>query len=392
MRIVVSGGGTAGHILPTLATSDALKSLDKNLELLYIGQAGGMEAKIVVAAGWPFAPIAAGKFRRHHFDSGLAKVFNLTTLGPNVRDLLKTVQGVGQAWRILRSFRPDVVFLKGGFVCLPVGIAARLLGIPFVIHESDVTPGVTNRILSRWAVKIAVGFPAKHYRSFDPEKLVFVGNPVRANLLTAHRLEGLAHFKLDDKLPVVLITGGSQGAAQINTAVLEALPELLKHCQVIHQTGEGEIGRVTFELSRRGSIAHAERYHPYGFLTADMRLALAAADVVVGRAGVNTINDSAVLGKPTILIPNYEMAGHQVENARVLSRQGAVLVLNGADLTGVKLAAEIERLLGDEAQQQRLSQAIRVFGRVSAAADLAKLVFEVARPPVDQEPNTETEV
>lgn len=385
MRVVVSGGGTAGHILPTLATSDALKSRG-NVELLYIGQAGGMEAKIVAGAGLNFAPIAAGKFRRNHMDSGLAKILNLSTLGPNARDSLKMIQGVGQALRILRSFKPDVVFLKGGFVCLPVGIAAKLLGIPFVIHESDVTPGLTNRILSRWAEKIAVGFPVKSYKLFDPSKLVYVGNPVRTNILTSHRLEGVAHFKLDEKLPVILITGGSQGAAQINNAVLEVVDALTEKYQVIHQTGEGEIARIRFELSRMPKSTTRERYHPYGFLMTDMGLALAAADLVIGRAGVNTINDCAVLGKPTILIPNYIMAGHQVENARVLSRQGAVRVLDGASLSGAKLLREVDFVLGNEEEQARLSANISKFARPQAAEDLAELIISCAGV---QKPNTE---
>jgi len=351
-----------------------------------------MEAKIVAAAGLAFAPIAAGKFRRNHFDSGMAKIFNVATLGPNARDSLKTVQGVGQSLRILRSFKPDVVFLKGGFVCLPVGIAAKMLGIPFVIHESDATPGLTNRVLSRWATKIAVGFPAKSYRLFEPAKVVYVGNPVRSDIAGVHRLEGIAHFKLTESLPVVLVTGGSQGAAQINNVVLAALPELLAKYQLIHQAGEGEIGRINFELSRRRKEPHMDRYHPYGFLMADMGLALAAADLVIGRAGVNTINDSAALGKPTILIPNYEMAGHQVENARVLSRQGAVRVLDGARLTAGGLVAEIDHILGDEAEQTRLSAAIGAFSRPTAAADLARLVLQVGQQvgSSKQKPNTES--
>jgi len=182
----------------------------------------------VTAAGLDFAPISAGKFRRNHFDSKFAKLMNLSTLGPNARDGLRTIQGVTQALRILRKFKPDVVFLKGGFVCMPVGIAARMLGVPFVIHESDVTPGITNRVLSRWAAKIAVGFPVKSYQVFDPAKLVYVGNPVRQDILKAHRLEGLAHFGLDDKRPVILITGGSQGAAQINSVVLGSVAELVE--------------------------------------------------------------------------------------------------------------------------------------------------------------------
>jgi UDP-N-acetylglucosamine--N-acetylmuramyl-(pentapeptide) pyrophosphoryl-undecaprenol N-acetylglucosamine transferase len=375
-----------------LATSDALKSLAKDTELLYIGQAGSMEAKIVGAARLPFAAISAGKFRRNHFAGPLAKIFNLSTLGPNARDSLRTLQGVAQSLRILRRFRPDAVFLKGGFVCLPVGIAARLLNIPFVIHESDVTPGLTNRLLARWAAKIAVGFPEKNYPGFLPSKLVYVGNPIRPDILKAHRLEGLAHFELSDGVPVVLITGGSQGAAQINTAVLGALEQLLAKYQVIHQTGEGEIAGVEFELSRRKDLKHAERYHPVGFLTRDMGLALAAADIVVGRAGVNTINDSAALGKPTILIPNHQMAGHQVENAKVLSRLGAVRVLDGARLTPAALVRELEVVLGNEQEMERLSAGIRQFSRPEAAKELAKLILEQAEAyhVSKQKPNKDT--
>lgn len=333
----------------------------------------------MAARGLQFAAIHAGKFRRNYFAGPLAKVLNLSTLGPNIRDLGRLLLGVVDSWRILRGFKPDVVFLKGGFVCLPVGIAARLLRIPYVIHESDVSPGLANKLLARWAQRIAVGFPVKHYRQFDPARLVYVGNPVRPDLLSAHRLEGLAHFKLDDKLPVVLVTGGSQGAAQINDVVVEALPELLEFCQIIHQTGAGEFERVKFKLTREEKPQHFDHYHPVSFLTNDMGQAYAVADLVVGRAGVNAITDAAATGKPTVLIPNYEMAGHQVENARVLSRQGAARVLDGATLTPERLVGEIRRVLGDSAEQERLSRAIRQFGRPDAAGELAKVVLEVAR-------------
>lgn len=391
MRVVVSGGGTAGHISPTLATSDALRALDPSVQILYVGQASGMEARIVTTTGLEFAAIVAGKFRRNHFASSLGKVLNIATIGPNIRDFFRTIRGVFQSVRILRSFRPAVVFLKGGYVCLPVGIAARILRIPFIIHESDVTPGLANRILSRWALTIAVGFPVKNYKLFDSARLVHVGNPVRRDILTAHRLEGLAAFKLDETVPVILVTGGSQGAVEINDLVLECLDRLLPNYQIIHQVGEQEIGRIQFEMRKWQKRPFIKHYHPVGFLTHDMGKALAAADLVIGRAGVNTINDSAVLGKPMILIPNYQMAGHQVENAKVLSRQGAARVLNGASLTSDQLVAEIERIMKDETEQTRLSEAIRSFGRVDAAQELARLILEVGKEheKVERKPNTD---
>lgn len=345
-----------------------------------MGQAGGMEAKIVAATGMKFAAIKAGKFRRNHFDGPLQKVLNLGTIGPNARDGVKTLAGVVDALKVLRRFKPNVVFIKGGYVGVPVGLAARLLRIPYIIHESDVTPGLANRTLARWAHTIAVGFPVASYKDWDKSKLVYVGNPVRSEHLKAHRLEGLAHFKLDDKLPVVLVTGGSQGAVQINDVVLAALTQLLEHCQIIHLGGEGDYSRLKFELTHHGTLEHADRYHLKSFLMADeLGKAYAAADLVISRAGVNAITDSAVLGKPTVLIPNYQMAGHQVENARVLSRRGAVRVLDGRTLTPTKLVGEIEHILNDPEEQSRLSKAIREFAKPQAARELAELILEVGR-------------
>lgn len=390
MRIVVSGGGTAGHISPALATCDALKSLDRSAELLYVGQAGGMEERIVAASGLQFKAIQAGKFRRYHSASALEKVMNLHTLAPNAKDAVKAVAGVAGSLRILRAFKPDVVFIKGGYVGLPVGLAAKILRIPYVVHESDVTPGLTNRVLGRWAKKVAVGFPVKSYRDFDRARLVFTGSPVRPEVLAADRAEGLKKFELTEDLPVVFVTGGSGGAAQINDMVVRALPALLEMCQLIHLTGEREYERVQFELKRAGRLEHPDRYHAHGFLMGEMAPALAAADLVVSRAGANTIAELAALGKPTVLIPNYEMAGHQMENARVLARSGAARVLDGAKLTPEKLVGEVRRLLEDEVERERLARSIQEFYVPDAAKALARVILDAGRvgESSEQEPNS----
>lgn len=391
MRIVVSGGGTAGHISPALATCDALKSLDKSVELLYVGQAGGMEERIVAASGLKFKGIQAGKFRRYHSAGALEQIMNLHTLAPNAKDAVRTVAGVADSLKVLRAFKPDVVFLKGGFVCVPVGIAAKMLRLPYVIHESDVSPGLANRILARWASRIAVGFPVKSYRDLDRTKLVFTGNPVRNEVIQADRAEGLKKFELDADLPVLFVTGGSGGAAQINDMVVRAMPELLERCQMIHLTGEREFDRVQFELKRMGKIQNMERYHAYGFLMGEMAAALAVADVVIARAGANTIAELAALGRPTVLIPNYEMAGHQVENARVLARAGAARVLDGAKLTPEQLVGEVRRLIDDGEERQRLERGIRAFYKPDAARELAQVILDVggAGESSEQEPNTD---
>lgn len=375
MRVVVSGGGTAGHISPILATVDALKSLDSDLQVLYIGQAGSMEAKIAAASGIEFAAIQAGKFRRMHGVSKLRQVLDLSTLGLNARDSTRVLRGTVSSLQLLRRWKPDVVFVKGGYVGLPVGLAAHLLRIPLVIHESDLVPGLTNRILGRWATRIAVGFPVKGYRAFEPDRLVYTGTPVRSELKAKHRLEGLATFELNPDMPVMLVTGGSQGARAINDCLVASLPQLLPQVQIIHLTGEGESDRVRFAVQRLGKLPHAKRYHPYAFILKEMAEALAAADVVIARAGAQTIAELAYLKKPTILIPNYLHAGHQVDNARLLSRAGAVQVLEEPGLTPAKFTTAVRNLIGSEDEQARLGRAIAEFAKPQAAQELAEAIL-----------------
>jgi UDP-N-acetylglucosamine--N-acetylmuramyl-(pentapeptide) pyrophosphoryl-undecaprenol N-acetylglucosamine transferase len=368
-----------------LATSDALKLLDKSTDILFIGQTGGMESKLIPAAGLKFAGIKAGKFRRMYSASWASKLLNLKTIGPNTRDVGRTAQGVAMSLKILRRFQPDVVFAKGGFVALPVGLAARILKIPLVIHESDVEPGIGSRVLGRWADKIAVGFPERYYREFPKDRLVFTGNPVRSEITVPHRLEGLARFGFSDSLPVVLVTGGSSGSREVNDAVVSGLQTILDTCQLIHLTGEGEYEHVKFQVSRLGDIKQIHHYQPFGFLTGDMAMALSAADLVVSRAGANTIAELAALKKPTVLIPNTEMAGHQMMNAKVLARAGAARVLNSQGLTGEKLAGEIKRLVGDPEELERLGKRIGEFAKPDAARELAELILAAGRAEVQAE-------
>lgn len=338
-----------------------------------------MESKLIPAAGIKFEGIKAGKFRRLYSASVLSKILNLRTIGPNARDVGRTVQGVGMSLKILRRFKPDVVFAKGGFVALPVGVAARMLKIPLVIHESDVVPGIGTKVLARWAQKIAVGFPERYYHEFPKDRVVFTGNPVRKEIMVPHRLEGLARFNLTDELPVVLVTGGSSGSREVNDAVVSGLQQILETAQLIHLTGEGEYDHVKFQVSRLGDIKQIHRYQPFGFLTSDMALALSAADLVISRAGANTIAELATLKKPTVLIPNTEMAGHQMVNAKVLARAGAARVLNSQGLTGEKLAREIRRLVGDQQELDRLGKSIGEFSKPDAAQALAEIILSVGR-------------
>lgn len=379
MRLIASGGGTAGHISPTLAALAALKSLDSDLEVLYIGQAGSMEAKIVAAFGLEFAAISAGKFRRMHGASLARQLVDLSTLGLNARDSLRVLSGVAQSLRIIRSFGPDAIFIKGGYVGLPVGLAAGLLRVPYIIHESDLVPGLANRLLAKRATKIAVGFPTEKYPDWPAEKLVYTGNPVRREILEADPVAARRHFHLEADLPVVLVTGGSQGAEPINRTVVEALPRLLEKVQVIHVTGERGIEATRFRVGRL-KLKHPERYQAQAFLSDDMGLALAAADVVVGRAGATTIAELATLSKPAILVPNSSMAGHQVANAQLLARSGAVRVIGEDRLSPTLLAREIEQVLDSTEERHNLIKNIEDFAVAGADVRLALAIQAVARP------------
>lgn len=349
-----------------------------------------MEAKIAAGASIDFAAISAGKFRRLQGEaSPLQKlIIGMGLAGVNARDAARVAVGLRQAIVILRRYQPDVVFIKGGYVGLPVGLAARLLRIPYVVHESDTSLGLTNRILSRWAAEVGVGFPVEYYHSLPASlTLTYVGNPVRPEVLGQHRLAGLAAFGLSGDLPVVLVTGGSQGARSINDCLVDSLSELTKHCQILHITGELEIERIRFDVKRLGAnLPRPERYQPHSFLGSQMGLAFAAADLVVSRAGANTIAELALLAKPTILIPNATMAGHQLATAKLMGRHGAARILDESRLTPERLVADITAILASEQEQSYLSKAIAQLARPSAASDLARLIVGAARRPA---PNQE---
>lgn len=343
-----------------------------------------MEAKIAMSSGLNFESIQAGKFRRLNGVSKLKQIFDLSTLGLNAKDTVRVARGIITSIKILKSWKPDVVFIKGGYVGLPVGIAAHILSIPYVIHESDFVPGLTNRILSRWAEKIAVGFPVKGYQNLPKNRLEYTGNPVRSELSPKHRLEGIQTFKLSSDLPILLVTGGSQGAQAINDCVIKAIPQLVKFTQVIHLTGDMDFERIRYELTKLGKIENIDRYQAHAFLQDKMSEALSVADIVVARAGANTISELAYLGKPCVLIPNYLYAGHQEANARLLSRAGAVTVIDERKLTPEALINIVRNLFGSEEEQQRLSKNISTFSKPDAAKELAQLIIDSARPKVGE--------
>lgn len=377
MRVVVSGGGTAGHIAPILAMLDELKSFNKSVDILFIGSGSSIEKKILEGVGLKYVQIPAGKFRRYN-RSIIQAALDVKTNWKNTKDFFSFNAGILKAHKILRQFGPDVVFVKGGFVGLPVGIAARRLKLPLVIHESDLSFGMTNQFLAKFAVKVAVGFPLEFYRHTPYKNLIYTGSPVPRTSLAGDKKSACHHFRITEEKPNIFITGGSQGAQGINKVIFDNLELLSKHYNLIHQTGEGDIERARF-LASRLPAGGKKSYRPYSFLKSEMGLAYALADVVISRAGANALTNLAVWSKPAIVIPLPSSAqNHQVENARLLARSGAIRVLPQANLTGLRLASEIDGILNNKEAQAYLAQSIRKFYNPQAARDLAAVIYEEA--------------
>lgn len=368
MRVIISGGGTGGHIYPALTIARAINDIQP-ADILFVGTRQGLEADIVPKEGFPFATVDAGGIDRR------------LTLD-NLRALWRSFTGLFEAYGVIRRFRPDIVIGTGGYVCGPVLLTASLLGIPALIQEQNVIPGVTNRILARFVAKIAAGYPeaAKNFGA-NRDKVVVTGNPVRREVLTATREEGLKALGLSPDRLTVLVAGGSRGARSINTAMAEVHARFAGRdgIQILHATGSGEynnivglLGEAGIDPAKTGNISIV----PYLY---NMPQALAAADLAVFRAGAIGLAELTARGIPAVLIPYpYAAENHQEFNARVLESRGAAHVIRDADLSGALLADTLEALLGDAARLRAMAEASRELGRPGAAAAIARLAVDIA--------------
>lgn len=269
MRVIVSGGGTGGHISPVLAVINELKKEEPDIEILYIGSKTGLETKIIPQTGIDYRAISAGKFRRYHQNAFL-NIIDLTTLFKNIRDFFRALKGYAQAKKIIKDFDPDAVFAKGGFVSLPVGMAASRLRYPLVIHESDSVIGLSNRLLSKRADILCVSYPVNVYKNDKLNNLVYTGNPVREDILLGDKKRAIKEFNLDNGKKTILIIGGSQGAYVINQLISEGLVDLLSKYQVIHISGERDYDWLDFK-SQKLAKKLKDNYHLYNFLSGNLK-------------------------------------------------------------------------------------------------------------------------
>ncbi len=361
MKILLTGGGTGGHLIPLLGVVSELKkiSLEKKgreLEFLLITPASGFN-KNISDAGIEIKTIKAGKLRRYFS-------------WENFKDILKIPVGVVQSLYYVYRFKPAVVFSKGGFASVPPIIASWILRVPIITHESDIVPGLANRIIARFASKTLISFSAAE-KYFDKNKVVLTGNPIRSDITEGNIENALKFFKLSSDLPTVLIFGGSQGAQKINEFVLEILQELVGKCQIIHQCGDKnykEIKSRVHCLEHKDSSSNEtnsytlkselqNRYRLYPFINDEMKDAYAIADIVISRAGANSLAEIVALQKPNILIPLSTSANkHQDENAKFFAEKNASLIIDETVNNSQDLADAIFKLLDDKSFQTQMKQ------------------------------------
>ena len=318
-KIVLTGGGTAGHVTPNIALLPALQAA--GYEIAYVGSYEGIEKKLIADFNIPYTRISTGKFR--------------TYLDPkNFSDPFRVMKGFVEARNYLKNYQPDVVFSKGGFVSVPVVRAAASLHIPCIIHESDMTPGLANKLCIPVAEKVCCNFP-ETMKNIPADKAVLTGSPIRAELAEGSKLAGLNMCGFTANKPVIMVIGGSLGAANVNKAVRDALPKLLEDFQVVHLCGKDKIDNL---------LLNTPGYKQFEYIKAELKDIFAMADVVISRAGANAICELLALKKPTLLIPLSAKAsrGDQILNANSFQKQGFSYVIEEEELTDQTLSEAIQ--------------------------------------------------
>lgn len=320
-RIVFTGGGTAGHVTPNIALIPKLKNLGYDIH--YIGSYEGIERRLIEDFRIPYYGISTGKLRRY---------FDLK----NFSDPFRVIKGFMEAKSVLKTLKPDIVFSKGGFVSVPVVRAAAMLKIPCIIHESDMTPGLANSLCIPVAQKICCNFP-ETLKNLPEEKAVLTGSPIREELTKGDKQKGLDMCGFNAGKPVIMVIGGSLGAAGINALVREALPQLLTDFQIVHICGKEKIDNL---------LLNKEGYKQFEYVKDDLKHLFAIADVVISRAGANAICELLALRKPSLLIPlpAHASRGDQILNAKSFEAQGFAMVADEDYLTAVTLTEKVHEL------------------------------------------------
>lgn len=326
-RIILTGGGTAGHVTPNIALLPRLKELQYDIH--YIGSYNGIEKELIEQFGIPYHGISSGKLRRYF------SVQNFT-------DPFRVLKGFGEAQKLIKLLKPDVIFSKGGFVSVPVVMAGKKCKVPVIIHESDMTPGLANKLSIPSAVKVCCNFP-ETVELLPADKAVLTGSPIRQELLEGDAEKARNFTGFTSEKPVILVIGGSLGAVAVNNAVRSNLPELLKDFQVIHLCGRGKLDPTLNNLNG---------YVQYEYIKDELKDLFSLTDIVISRAGANAICELLALHKPNLLIPLSANAsrGDQILNARSFERQGFSMVLEEEEITSEKFLSCVHTLYDNRKQ------------------------------------------
>jgi len=383
MKILAVGGGSGGHVTPVVAVLRELRHEQPKAEIqFWCDKKFAKQASEILGnfdKNIPVHTISAGKLRRYHHISVIRQLMWLSLVIRNIRDIFLIIAGFFQSFVKLIIWRPNVVFTKGGYVCLPVGVAAYLLRIPLVVHDSDAYPGLTNRILGKWATAIATGAPLEYYH-YPAEISRYVGIPIASEFhefSEQERRSAKEKWGIEENRPLIVVTGGGLGATRINDAVAIALDDLLKLGSLVLISGNGQ-----YDELRAITPQNDKRFQLHGFISKDMASLLGAADVVVARAGATTILELAALAKPTILIPNGKLSGgHQLKNAEVYQSMNATVVVNEDEMVDNPqiLVSAIRALLSNPEGTKKMSQALALFAKPNAAKDVANMIISSAK-------------
>lgn len=361
MKVIISGGGTGGHIYPGVAIAKKIQEKYKKAEILFIGSENGLEGKLVPKEGFKIKLIPV---------EGLNKKFSLKTF----KSMAKGIKGFSKAGKLIKEFNPDIVIGTGGYVCGPVVLQAALKGIPTLIHEQNAFPGMTNKLLAHFVDKIAVTF--KESEKFFPKgKTIFTGNPIRSQLLNSSKEKAIISLGLDKNKPILLVVGGSRGAKNINKAVVEMLEDVWKNdIQLIFITGEANYDEVVKEANNRYQLSKMKgiKILPYAY---NMQDTLAASDLVISRAGATIISEITALGKPSILIPSpYVANNHQEYNARALEEKGACIVIKESQLKDRILKEQVLNIIRNNDILLNMAQASKRLGKLDSADEILNII------------------
>ncbi|HTK33467.1 MAG TPA: UDP-N-acetylglucosamine--N-acetylmuramyl-(pentapeptide) pyrophosphoryl-undecaprenol N-acetylglucosamine transferase [Candidatus Paceibacterota bacterium] len=373
MKILFTGGGTGGHFYPIIAVAQAIREHAKEKKVLppqfYFMAPAKYNPRALFDNEIEFIYVPAGKIRRY---------FSLL----NITDAFKTLYGCCIALIKMFSVYPDVIFSKGGYTSFPPLLAARILGIPVVIHDSDSHPGRANLWAGKFAKRIALSYPsaATFFKVKDPTKIAYTGNPIRAEIAQPLKNGAFEFLNLEQGVPVVLVLGGSQGSQNINDVIIQALPELLNKYQIIHQTGRANLEEIQSTTSiTLKDHPYKYRYHPFDYLDElALRMSTGAATVIVSRAG-STIFEIAAWGVPSIIIPLPSSVSHdQTANAFAYASTGAASVIEENNLTPHILVEEINRIVGSAAISKTMSERAKAFSRLDSASLIAQAILNIA--------------